>query len=120
MKIAVTLFAGKNASAVSLQGGEVYPIVSDWIWVARQRSNVAVYRLVPGSRAVGGFMGRPDAGFKSLDGLRGRVVVVRCWVLMSLVVFLLCRRVVFAGVLVGISWFMLVCYVRDSLCFYLK
>ncbi len=72
VKIVITRLAGKNASAVALQGGEVDAIVSDWIWVSRQRSSGADYTFVPHSLAVGGLMVRPDAGIESLNDLRTR------------------------------------------------
>ncbi len=96
VKIAVTRFSGKNASAVALQGGEVDAIVSDWIWVSRQRSNDADYSFVPHSLAGGGLMVRPDAGIKSLDDLRGRKVGV-------------------AGGPVDKSWLMLRAYARETI-----
>lgn len=72
VKIVVTRLSGKNASAVALQGAEVDAIVSDWIWVSRQRSSGADYSFVPHSLAVGGLMVRPDAAIRSLNDLRGR------------------------------------------------
>lgn len=72
VKIVVTRLSGKNASAVALQGAEVDAIVSDWIWVSRQRSSGADYSFVPHSLAAGGLMVRPDAGIGSLNDLRDR------------------------------------------------
>ena len=39
----------KNASATALQGGEVHVILSDYIWVNRQRAEGANYTFVPHS-----------------------------------------------------------------------
>ena len=64
--------AGRNASAVALQGGAVDVIVSDWIWVSRQRAAGADYTFVPYSLAVGALMVRPDSGIESLADLDGR------------------------------------------------
>ena len=58
----VVELAGKNASAVALQGGAADVIVTDWIWVSRQRAAGADYTFVPYSLAVGALMVRPDAG----------------------------------------------------------
>ena len=68
----VVELAGKNASAVALQGGAVDVIVSDWIWVSRQRAAGADYTFVPYSLTVGALMVRPDAGISSLADLEGR------------------------------------------------
>ena len=72
VEIVVTRLAGKNASAIALQGGSVDAIATDWIWVSRQRSSGADYSFVPHSIAVGGLMVHPEAGIKSLHDLRGR------------------------------------------------
>ncbi len=64
--------AGKGAGAVALQGGAVDTIVTDWIWVSRQRHSGADYTFVPHSLAVGGLIVRPDSGIKTLADLKGR------------------------------------------------
>jgi len=74
IELVVTKLAGKNASAIALQGGAVDAIVTDWIWVSRQRSSGSDFSFVPHSVAVGGLMVRPDAGINSLDDLRGRKI----------------------------------------------
>lgn len=74
VELVVTKLSGKNASAIALQGGAVDAIVTDWIWVSRQRSSGADFTFVPHSVAVGGLMVRPDAGIKTLDDLRGRKI----------------------------------------------
>ena len=72
VEIVVTKLSGKNASAVALQGAAVDAIVTDWIWVSRQRSSGADYTFVPHSTAVGGLVVHPDSGIDTLDDLRGR------------------------------------------------
>jgi NitT/TauT family transport system substrate-binding protein len=74
VELVVTKLSGKGASAIALQGGSVDAIVSDWIWVSRQRSSGKDYTFVPHSRTVGGLMVRPDAGIKSLGDLRGHKI----------------------------------------------
>jgi NitT/TauT family transport system substrate-binding protein len=74
VELVITQFSGKHASAIALQGGAVDAIVTDWIWVSRQRSSGADFTFVPHSVAVGGLMVRPDAGIKSLEDLRGRKI----------------------------------------------
>ena len=72
--LSVSGLGGKNATAVALQGGAVNTIVTDWIWVSRQRSSGKDYTFVPHSVAVGGMMVRPDSGIKSLKDLYGKKV----------------------------------------------
>lgn len=72
VEIVVTKLSGKNASAVALQGAAVDAIVTDWIWVSRQRSSGADYTFVPHSVAVGGLVVLPKSGIESLDDLHGR------------------------------------------------
>ena len=74
VELLVTKLGGKNASAVALQGGSVDVIVTDWIWVSRQRAAGADYTFVPHSVAVGGLMVRPDSGIKTIGDLRGRKI----------------------------------------------
>ena len=62
----------KNATSVALQGGEVDAIVSDWIWVSRQRSSGKNYAFFPYSNAVGGMVVSPESGIDSLADLRGK------------------------------------------------
>ncbi len=68
--------ASKRATAVALQGGAVDIIVSDWIWVSRQRAVGRRYTLVPYSRTVGALFARPDSGIEKFADLRGRRVGV--------------------------------------------
>ena len=74
VELLVTKLGGKNASAVALQGGAVDVIVTDWIWVSRQRTAGADFTFVPHSVAVGGLMVRPDSGIKTIGNLRGRKI----------------------------------------------
>ena len=96
LNLIVKGFGGKTATAVALQGRAVDAIVTDWIWVSRQRSAGKDYTFVPHSVAVGGLMVHPDAGIKSLNDLRGRKVGI-------------------AGGPVDKSWLMLRAYAKKTL-----
>jgi len=48
--------AGSAAAQVAFQGGETDVIVSDWLWVARQRAAGNDFVFIPYSRAVGGML----------------------------------------------------------------
>jgi len=68
----VVALASPNATSVALQGGAVDLIVTDWIWVSRQRAQGRLYTFVPYSLTVGGIMVRPDGPIQKLADLRGR------------------------------------------------
>ena len=72
----VVELGSKRATSVALQGGAADLIVTDWIWVSRQRAEGRDYAFVPYSLAVGGLMVRPDARLAKLEDLRGRKVGV--------------------------------------------
>ncbi|MEI4487102.1 ABC transporter substrate-binding protein [Frigidibacter sp. MR17.14] len=59
------------AGQVALQAGEVDAIVSDWLWVARQRADGKDLVFIPYSRAVGGLMVPKDSPAKTLADLKG-------------------------------------------------
>lgn len=63
---------GKNATHVALQGGSVDVIVSDWLWVNRQRSQGRDYTLSPYSIAAGSLMVNPVSGINSLADLKDK------------------------------------------------
>lgn len=62
----------KNATHVAIQGKAANVIVSDWIWVTRQRAERRDYTFVPYSNAVGTLMARPDSGIKTLSDLKDK------------------------------------------------
>ena len=72
----IVKLGSKRATSVALQGGAVDVIVTDWIWVSRQRAEGRDYAFVPYSLSVGGLMVRPDAGISELADLAGRKVGV--------------------------------------------
>lgn len=64
--------ASGDASTVALQGGAVDMIVSDWIWVSRQRAESNRYTFAPYSNAVGAVMVRSDSGIRQLADLKNK------------------------------------------------
>ena len=72
----VVPLASPQASSVALQGGAVDVIVSDWIWVSRQRAAGRNYLFVPYSLMVGALLASPGADVADVSALRGREVGV--------------------------------------------
>lgn len=68
--------AGRDATSVAFQAGDVDLIVADWIWVMNQRQRGADMRFFPYSRALGAMMVMPETGVNTLCDLRGRAVGV--------------------------------------------
>ena len=81
--------ANKNAVATALQGKEVDIIVSDYIWVNRQRADGANFTSVPHSFAVGGLIANPKSNIKSVADLSGKKLgiaggpVDKSWVILQ-------------------------------------
>lgn len=63
--------AGGSAAKVAFQGGEADVIVSDWLWVARQRAAGKDYVFIPYSKAVGGVLVGKDSTAQTLADLKG-------------------------------------------------
>ena len=88
-KLEVVGLANKNATATAFQGGEVDVIVSDYIWVNRQRADGANFTFVPHSLTVGGLIASPDSEIKSVADLIGKKLgiaggpVDKSWVILQ-------------------------------------
>ncbi|WP_159819391.1 ABC transporter substrate-binding protein [Colwellia sp. 20A7] len=70
----VMSLASKNASAVALQSNAVDIILSDWLWVNRQRYEQRMYTIFPTSMATGGLYISANTGIKSLVDLKGKKI----------------------------------------------
>ncbi|MFO1350061.1 MAG: ABC transporter substrate-binding protein [Gammaproteobacteria bacterium] len=64
--------ANNEATKVAIQGGAVDMIVSDWLWVSRQRAEGHPLTFAPYSLTVGALIARPDSGVKDLASLAGK------------------------------------------------
>lgn len=76
IELDVVPFAGEDATNVAMLAGEVDVIVSDWLWVSRQRSEGGDATLVPYSTAVGAIMIAPSSPLQSLADLKGKKIGV--------------------------------------------
>ena len=72
----VVVLANKDATSIALNAGDVDMIVTDWIWVSRQRDAGADFTFVPYSEAAGSVMVHPDSGIESVMDLDGKVLGV--------------------------------------------
>ncbi|EYD74929.1 ABC transporter substrate-binding protein [Rubellimicrobium mesophilum DSM 19309] len=63
--------AGAPAAQTAFLAGEVDVIVSDWLWVARQRAEGMDLVFLPYSKAVGGLMVPADSPAQTLKDLAG-------------------------------------------------
>ncbi|WP_099867515.1 ABC transporter substrate-binding protein [Pararhizobium haloflavum] len=68
--------ASNQATTVALQAGEVDMIVSDWLWVSRQRGRGEPYTFAPFSSSVGAIMVPPDSDISDLGDLAGKTIAV--------------------------------------------
>lgn len=67
----VVPYASQTALAVALHGDRIGLIVSDWLWVARQRAAGRMFQFAPYSMAVGAVMVNPKAGIEMVEALAG-------------------------------------------------
>ncbi len=72
IRIAPVELAGTPATQIALQAGQVDAIVSDWLWVSRQRAGGADWTFAPFSSAVGALMVPKDSPIRSLTDLKGQ------------------------------------------------
>lgn len=68
--------ASGQAAKVALQAGEVDMIVSDWLWVSRQRAEGKPLTFVPFSSSMGSLMVPAGSDIRSLADLKGKKIAV--------------------------------------------
>jgi len=72
LEIETTELASTEAGKIALRGGAADMIVSDWLWVARERSLGDKLLFAPYSNALGAVMTAKDSPIHSLADLKGR------------------------------------------------
>lgn len=72
IELDIKKLASKNAVAIALQAGAVDIIVSDFIWVSRQRAAGEDFTYYPYSKATGGLYIRPELNVSSLLDLQDK------------------------------------------------
>lgn len=76
LDIEVTELASPEAAKIALAGGAADMILTDWLWVARERSLGAKLVFSPYSTALGALMVPANSPVKSLADLKGRKIAV--------------------------------------------
>ncbi|TDQ33578.1 ABC transporter substrate-binding protein [Phyllobacterium brassicacearum] len=76
VNVDVRFFASEDATNVAMMAGDVDIIVSDWLWVSRQRTSGEDLAFVPYSSSVGALMVRDESPLKSLADLKGKKIGV--------------------------------------------
>ncbi|WP_211109781.1 ABC transporter substrate-binding protein [Azospirillum oleiclasticum] len=76
LDLRVVDLANPEAGKIALQAGAVDMIVSDWIWVSRQRGEDERIAFIPFSASVGAVMVPADSAASSLADLKGKRIGV--------------------------------------------
>jgi NitT/TauT family transport system substrate-binding protein len=76
LDIEITEFASPEAGKIALLGGAADIILSDWLWVARQRNLGGRLVFSPYSTALGAVMVPAASPITDLAGLRGKKIAV--------------------------------------------
>jgi NitT/TauT family transport system substrate-binding protein len=76
LDIEVTAVASPEAAKIALLGGSADIILSDWLWVARQRGLGGHLVFFPYSTALGALMVRAEAPIQTLADLKGKKLAV--------------------------------------------
>src|ERR1700682_4894261 len=76
LTIEVSELASPEAGKVALRGGAADVIVSDWLWVSRERGLGAKLTFYPYSSALGAVMVPDSSSIRTMAGLKGRQLAV--------------------------------------------
>jgi len=68
--------ASPEAGKIALRGGSADVMVSDWLWVSRERDLGAPVTFYPYSSALGAVMVRPGSGIRTLADLKAKSLAV--------------------------------------------
>jgi NitT/TauT family transport system substrate-binding protein len=75
-KLEMVVLASNDATRIAINAGEVDIIVSDWLFVSRQRAEGMPLTFVPYSTSVGAIMVPPDSDIQTLEDLKGKNIGV--------------------------------------------
>jgi NitT/TauT family transport system substrate-binding protein len=72
----IVYFAGEEATNVAMLAGAIDMIVTDWLWVSRQRSEGGDVTLAPYSTAVGAIMVKEESPIRTITDLKEKKIGV--------------------------------------------
>lgn len=72
LELEITDLANTDAGKIAIAGGAVDVILSDWLWVSRERGLGRKLVFTPYSSALGAIMVKADAPIADLAGLKGK------------------------------------------------
>lgn len=72
----VIYFAGEDATNVAMLADAIDMIVTDWLWVSRQRSEGGDVTLAPYSTSVGAIMVKDASPIRTIADLKGKKIGV--------------------------------------------
>ena len=70
----ITYLSSKNANHIALLSNEVDMIVTDWVWVSRQRDAGTDFTLVPYSTSAGAIMVPENSKIKKMEDIKGHKI----------------------------------------------
>src|SRR3954452_17981917 len=76
LSIEIVELASPGAGKIALRGGNANIIVSDWLWVSRERALGAKLKFYPYSSALGAVLVPASSSIRTLADLRGRKLAV--------------------------------------------
>lgn len=76
IELKIIPLASTQATKVAFQSGTADIVVTDWMWVSRQRTQGADYAFIPYSTAVGAIMVPEKSPVKKLTDLKGKKIGV--------------------------------------------
>jgi len=76
LEIVTADLATPEAGKIALRGGSADVIVSDWLWVSRERALGSKLVFYPYSSALGAVMAAPTAPIQALADLKGRSLAI--------------------------------------------
>ncbi|WP_029674587.1 ABC transporter substrate-binding protein [Bradyrhizobium japonicum] len=76
LSLEVTELASTEAGKIAMRAGSADIILSDWLWVSRERALGAKLNFYPYSSALGAVMVPPNSPIKTLADLKGRKLAV--------------------------------------------
>lgn len=72
----IVYFAGEDATNVAMLAGAIDMIVTDWLWVSRQRSEGGDLTMAPYSTAVGAIMVKEESPIRTIADLKDKKIGV--------------------------------------------